>query len=85
MSVVIEEHLQKMSKTEKSEMIRGEYTRRLMRYKIIDETYRKKYNMTFEEFESRNIVAERDYTWEVESDAQEWETALDGINTKCYV
>ena len=81
MSAVIQEHLTQMNDVELEEMVRGEYLRRLVRYKKIDEIYRKKYNMTFEEFETRNIVAERGYSWEVESDAQEWKAALDGIET----
>lgn len=37
--------------------------------------------MTCEQFDSRNIVADRDYSWEVESNSQEWEAAVDGIET----
>ena len=81
MSTVIEKHLQKMDDKELAAMLRSEYLRKLTRYKKVDEKYRKKYGMTFEQFDSRNIVADRDYSWEVESDSQEWETAIDGIET----
>jgi hypothetical protein len=37
--------------------------------------------MTYEEFEARNLVKERGYSWEVESDAISWETAVDGMKT----
>jgi len=81
MSTVIEKHLQGMDDTELAAMLRAEYLRKLTRYKKVDETYRKKYGMKFEQFESRNIVADRDYSWEVESDSQQWETVVDGIET----
>jgi len=37
--------------------------------------------MTYEEFENENVVAKKNFSWEVESDAQEWEMAMDGIST----
>ena len=70
-----------MSASEKEEMIRAEYLRRLIRYKTINESFKKKYKMTNEEFDSKNIVRNRGYSWEVESDSQDWEAALDGIET----
>lgn len=48
---------------------------------MIDDLYRKKYDMDFESFQEENIVARKNYTFEVESDAQEWELAIDGIKT----
>jgi len=41
----------------------------------------KKYGITFDEFVSRKIVKEKGYTWEVEKDAMDWETAISGIKT----
>ncbi|MBC8183007.1 hypothetical protein H8E88_18035 [candidate division KSB1 bacterium] len=70
-----------MSASEKEEMIRAEYLRRLIRYKTINESFKKKYKMTNEEFGSKNIVRNRGYSWEIESDSQDWEAALDGIET----
>ncbi len=81
MSIKIDNYLKNMSDQEKREMLEGEYLRRLTRYKKIDEAYRQKYKMTFEEFESKNIVAKKNFSWDVESDAQEWETVIDGIET----
>ena len=37
--------------------------------------------MDFEAFERQGVTKERDYSWEVESDAIAWETAVDGIRT----
>jgi hypothetical protein len=36
----------------------------------------KKYGMTYKEFENENVVAKRDFSWKVESDAQEWKMAI---------
>jgi mannitol/fructose-specific phosphotransferase system IIA component (Ntr-type) len=73
--------VEKMSNEELVEMLRREYLRKLMRYRLTDEFFRKKYQMTYDEFEKENIVVKRDFSWEVESDAQEWEMAIDGIST----
>lgn len=70
-----------MSEDELKELLRKEYLRRLTRYKLVDELFRKKYGLSFEEFEKNDTVAKKNYTWEVESDAQEWESAVDGVNT----
>jgi hypothetical protein len=35
--------------------------------------------MSFVEFERQRITEQRGYTWEVESDAIAWETAVDGV------
>lgn len=40
---------------------------------------KKKYNMSFEEFERMGIVKEKGYSWDVENDAMEWEHAIEGI------
>ena len=61
------------------EALINEYRRRLIRYNMTDELMRKKYGMTFDEFESRNVVKERKFSWDVESDAMEWEHALEGV------
>jgi len=81
MSVAIREHVNSLSDDELHEMLRRDYLRRLIRYKTTDELMRKKYGMTYEEFNSRKVVAERNYSWEVESDSQDWEMAIDGIRT----
>ncbi|MHC1725045.1 MAG: hypothetical protein AB9866_03305 [Syntrophobacteraceae bacterium] len=63
------------------EVLESEYRRRLTRYEHIDRLFRKKYGMIFDEFEKKEIVKTKDYAWEVESDSDEWEMALDGIES----
>ena len=55
------------------------YRRKLVTYRLIDEKMKKKYGMEFEEFEKKNVVKEKIFSWEVESDAMEWEHAIAGI------
>ena len=42
MSTIIKEHIQQMSDEELDAMVKGEYMRKLLRYKKIDETFKKK-------------------------------------------
>ena len=77
----VKQMVEKMSNEELVVMLRREYLRKLIRYRLTDEFFRKKYGMTYEEFEKENVVAKRDFSWEVESNAQEWEMAIDGIST----
>jgi len=58
-----------------------EYRRRLALYSLTDQRLKKKYGMGFDEFEHRNVVREHDFKWDVESDAIEWDLAVDGIKT----
>lgn len=59
----------------------NELRRELSEYILIDNVMRKKYGMSFEEFKAKNIVREKNYSFEVESDYCDWELAIDGINT----
>jgi len=77
----VKQLIEKMSNDELIEMLRREYIRKLTKYRLTDEFFRKKYGMTYEEFDKENVVAKRNFSWEVESDAQEWEMAMDGIIT----
>jgi len=61
--------------------LRNDYRRKLIIYKFVDEKFRKKYKMDFQTFEKHNIVKEKEFSWEVESDAMEWEHAIEGIKT----
>lgn len=63
------------------QLIRAEARRRLNRYKRIDNKLSEKYGMSFEEFKKNKIVAEKGYSFEVESDFWDWELARDGIET----
>jgi hypothetical protein len=62
-------------------LLEAEYRRRLARYSLTDRQLAQKYQMDFEEFERQRITEQRGYTWEVESDAMAWETAVDGVRT----
>jgi len=70
-----------MSDDQLQEMLRRDCLRKLAKYKLVDELLAKKYGMTFAEFDRQNLVAEKGFSWEVECDAQEWEMAIDGIET----
>ncbi len=59
----------------------GEYQRRLARYRLTDRLLSEKYKVGFAAFEERQMTKELGYSWEVESDAIAWETAVDGIVT----
>jgi len=63
------------------EVLESEYRRRLTRYEHTDRLLRKKYGMTFDEFERSELVKTKGFTWEVESDSDEWEMAVDGMES----
>ncbi|WP_129677292.1 hypothetical protein [Candidatus Chloroploca sp. Khr17] len=62
-------------------LVVAEYQRRLARYRLTDHQLTRKYGMSFAAFEHQQITRQQGYTWEVESDAIAWETAVDGIAT----
>ena len=62
-------------------LLRSEYVRRLGRYHHVDHLLARKYGMEFEDFIARRLVKERDFSWDVESDAMNWESAVSGIRT----
>ena len=74
-----EKIVEKIPLDEIREALINEYRRRLIRYKMVDAAMRKKYGMSFNEFDSGNVVKERKFSWDVESDAMEWEHALEGV------
>ena len=55
------------------------YKSRLRNYKLKNEEFQKKYGMNFEEFSRRNVVKDRNFSWQVEADAMEWEHVIEGI------
>ena len=61
------------------EAVLSDYERRLVLYKLTDERLKKKYGISFKEFEDKNIVKEKDFSWEVEQNAMNWEHAVEGI------
>lgn len=62
-------------------VLESEYRRRLTRYEHVERLFRKKNGMTFAEFERNETVKKEGFTWEVESDSDEWEMAVDGIES----
>lgn len=60
-------------------VLENEIRRRLARYEWIDRQFQRKYGMTLEEFEQRRVVEKQNYSFEVESDHQDWDQAVDGI------
>ena len=64
-----------------AKLIEAEYRRRLAHYSLTDRQLTQKYEMSFEQFERQQITLDKGFTWEVESDAIAWETAVDGIRT----
>jgi hypothetical protein len=62
-------------------LLRSEYVRRLGRYRHVDHLLARKYGMDFEDFIARSLVKERGFSWDVESDAMNWESAVSGIRT----
>ena len=81
MKAVLKKQLDEMTEDELTYLLKRDYLRRLTRYKMTDGYYRDKYKMDFESFQSSSIIQREKYSFEVESDAQEWELAIDGIKT----
>ena len=81
MKAVLKKQLDEMTEDELTYLLKRDYLRRLTRYKMTDGYYRDKYKMDFESFESANVIQREKYSFEVESDSQEWELAIDGIKT----
>ncbi len=57
----------------------SEYEKRLALFKLTDEKFRKKYDVSFKEFEEKNLVADKGFSWDVEQDSMNWEHAIEGI------
>lgn len=61
------------------EAVLSEYEKRLALFKLTDEKFRKKYGMSAQEFEKKNLVAEKGFSWDIEQDSMSWEHAMEGI------
>ncbi len=83
----IEEHLHFLNPEERDTrkalitLLRREYRRKLAHYENLDQSFQKKYGVSFEKFEEKNVVKKKGFSWGVESDAMAWEQAVDGIRT----
>ena len=62
-------------------VLENEIRRRLAAYELTDRVFQRKYGMTLAEFETAGIVEKQGYSHEVESDHQDWDQELDGIDT----
>ena len=62
-------------------ILREDLKRKLTEFQLIDNRFQKKYGMTLDEFEKRNIIKEKGFSFEVESDYHEWDSAEDAIKT----
>jgi hypothetical protein len=62
-------------------LLEAELRRQLARYDLTDRQLSRKYGMSYAEFENRQVTKQMGYSWEVESDAMAWETAIDGKDT----
>ncbi len=81
MKTTLQKQIDEMTEDELKEVFRRDFVRKLTGYRLTDNSYRKKYNMDFASFQKANIVEKQNYSFEVESDTQEWELAIDGIET----
>lgn len=53
--------------------------KKLAEFQLIDNRFMKKYGTTLEDFENKNIIKEKRFSYEVESDYHEWDSAVDAI------
>ncbi|MDI6759306.1 MAG: hypothetical protein QMD05_00625 [Candidatus Brocadiaceae bacterium] len=81
MKAILKKQIEGMTEKELKDILRRDYLRRLTRYRMTDDFYKRKYGVDFKNFEKTNVVKRQNYTFEVESDAQEWELAIDGMKT----
>lgn len=63
------------------QLIESEYLHQSARYRRVDLALTQKYSMDFDAFVSQRVVKERGYSWDVEQDAMDWETAIGGMQT----
>ncbi len=68
-----------ISEEEIKNAVLDDYERKIILSRLTDERFKKKYSMSFKEFEEKNIVKEKRFSWDVEKDAMEWEHAVEGI------
>ncbi|MEA3349598.1 MAG: hypothetical protein U9Q82_03145 [Chloroflexota bacterium] len=62
-------------------LLKEEYLRRLAQYRRVVVLLVQKYGMSFDEFVSQRVVQRENFSWHVETDAMDWETAVSGIIT----
>ena len=62
-------------------ILREDIKRKLAEFQLIDNRFQKKYGMSLDEFEKKNIIKVKGFSFEVESDYHEWDSAMDAIKT----
>jgi len=62
-------------------LLEAEYLRRLGRYRHLQKTLAQKYGVTFDEFVKRGVTRQKEFAWDVEKDAMDWESAVSGAKT----
>jgi len=74
------------SDTKIRNLLKTEYLRSFARYRRTDFLLSCKYGMGFDEFVKQRVVRQKEYSWDSESDAMGWETAISGMKTmECYL
>jgi len=67
--------------TKLARLAEHEIRRRLARYQLTDRLFQQKYGMTLAELEASDMVSKLGFSFQAESDHQDWDLAVDGINT----
>ncbi len=62
-------------------ILEKEIRRRITEYELIDKGFQKKYGMSLEEFEKKEVIKQKGYSFEVESDHDDWDAAVDAVKT----
>lgn len=62
-------------------ILEREIRRRVTEYELIDRGFQKKYGLSIEEFEKEEVIKKKGYSFEVESDYDDWDAAVDVIKT----
>lgn len=62
-------------------IVKNELIRKLNRYEVTTRNLEKKYGMPLSEFKEKEVVKEKDFSYEAENDLWEWESSQDGIIT----
>lgn len=62
-------------------LLEAEYMRRLVQYRRVERILRQMYGTTFEDSVADRVFRQEGYTWKAETDAMDWETAVDGVET----
>ncbi len=62
-------------------MVEVEYLHQIAHHRRVAQALAQKYSMDFDQFVERGVTAQQGYSWEVEQDAMNWESAIGGMMT----